>query len=156
MSASGVHVFSGSCLCGAPRFTLSGASSRPFYTIAIIAKLDWNSSRTQCLVYCASFYTGRNQVRNSTNPCGFGIPGNRNPIHHNFCSGCGRNLWLSCPYIPDMVSVTSGPIDMKSADLADDEVPDKREPVIEIFCRAKVPWVEITRSTVQWQGQKGM
>ncbi|KAH7412708.1 DUF636 domain-containing protein [Cadophora sp. MPI-SDFR-AT-0126] len=127
----------GSCLCGAVKFSISGSPLMHLLCHCISCK------KTSGSLFQANNFYNTSQLTISPLTALSAIktyvdqsPKSLRPVHRSFCSECGSRLWNTTPDdFPENIAVMAGVLD-----LADEEW-KSWAPEREFFCKRKGDWM---------------
>ena len=139
---------SGSCLCGASKYTVSQPtlanichckSCQKWTGSAFISQV-WSSKSTLHLSESAS--ENVRMYADSNTDSG-------NTLNRHFCGTCGSSLYTTAAHMPDAICITTGTIDGVVGGpkaIGDAERLAGMTPQLELYCKNKASWLDTAAS----------
>ncbi|KIX97589.1 uncharacterized protein Z520_06366 [Fonsecaea multimorphosa CBS 102226] len=158
--AAPTESLTGSCLCGAWRYTVLNQPLKSIICHCISCKKWTGASFMPNVMFPSSALDMKPDEEISPPPQMTTYPDKSSDsgrtVHRRFCASCGSPLYCSSPDFPGMISLATGTIDgrlgeskAEHAILTEEERLKGLAPEIEFYCKRAAPWVEIKGVTTK-------
>ena len=150
---------SGSCLCGAARYTVLNQPVKGIICHCINCKKWGGGAFANNIWFPISTFQLklRDETSSQVRMYADSHTDSGNTINRFFCTGCGCSLYITVPKRPQVVSITSGTIDGVLDDATGElkQLPEEErlkglKPQLEYYCHRTAPWVEIKAETERY------